>query len=157
MIFGLDDLSRKGDSMIFEICIMLVLVIASIEDVRTKEIPAWEIAACGAISIAACVLNVSRGKGDALGIFMSLLPGAGILFIALMSGQKVGFGDGFLLLAAGPALGPWTSALGLVTALFAGCVFSGILVVIRKAKSSTRIPFVPFMTLGMGAMLIEKI
>ncbi len=136
---------------------MLVLIIASIEDVRTKEIPAWEIAVCGVISIAACALNICRGNGDALGIFMSLLPGAGILFIALMCGQGVGFGDGFLLLAAGPALGPVTSALGLITALFAGCIFSGILVVIRKAKRRTRIPFVPFMTLGMGAMLIEKI
>ena len=136
---------------------MLVLIIASIEDVRTKEIPAWEIVACAVISIAACALNVCRGKSDALGIFMSLLPGAGILFIALMSGEGVGFGDGFLLLAAGPALGPWISVMGLVAALFAGSIVSGILVVIRKAKRSTRIPFVPFMTLGMGAMLIEKI
>ena len=136
---------------------MVILVIASVEDVRKKEIAVWEIASCGVVSVAACISGVLHNDADALGIFMSLLPGIAILFIALMSGEGIGFGDGFLLLAAGPALGPFAAALGLLAALFAGSIFSGILVLVRKAGKSTRIPFVPFITLGMGVMLLEKI
>ncbi len=143
--------------MIFEFGILLILLIASVQDIRKKEIPLWEIIACGLVSLAACIYSAVTGAFEPMGIFLSALPGVAILFIALMSGQGVGYGDGYLLLAAGPALGPGPAVMGLVIALFAGGLFSGLLVVIKKAGRRTRIPFVPFMTLGMGAMILEKI
>ncbi len=143
--------------MVFKILTLMIMIISSIEDIRKKEIPVWEIAACGLISAASCIFGALEGNLDAMGVFLSVIPGAAILFIALMSGQSVGYGDGFLLLAAGPSLGPEATAIGLLIALFAGGIFSGVLVALKKAGRRSRFPFVPFMTFGMGAMILEKI
>ena len=136
---------------------MLILAAASIEDVRKKEVSAWAIVSCALVSAAAAGLGAYRGDFDILSLFFSLLPGAVLLFVALMSREGVGYGDGFLIFASGPALGAGAVYLGLLAALLLSAVFSGILIVIKRAGRRTRIPFVPFMTLGMGAMILEKI
>jgi leader peptidase (prepilin peptidase)/N-methyltransferase len=143
--------------MIFKVCILVIMIISSIEDVRKKEIPLWVILSCGFVSGISVVYGPVRGSAGFLDVFLSLLPGAFLLFASLLSRRGVGFGDGFLLLAAGPALGVGVSILGLMIALFASSIFSGILIMLRKAGRRTRIPFVPFLALGMGAMILEAI
>ncbi len=133
------------------------MIISSIEDVRKKEIPLWVILACGLVSGISVIYGAFGADPDYADVFLSLLPGAFLLFVSLLSRREVGFGDGFLLLAAGPALGVGVSILGLFTALFTSSIFSGILIVMRKAGRRTRIPFVPFLALGMGAMILETI
>ena len=143
--------------MIFKICIILILAAASVEDVRKREVSALAILSCTLVSAAAVGYGAYRGDFDALSLLLSLLPGAAVLFVALMSREGVGYGDGFLILASGPALGAGAVYLGLLAALFAAAAFSGILITIKRAGRRTRIPFVPFMALGMGAMILEKI
>jgi prepilin signal peptidase PulO-like enzyme (type II secretory pathway) len=133
------------------------MIISSIEDVRKKEIPLWVILSCGLVSCVSVIYSTFCGNTDFLEVFLSILPGAFLLFASLLSSRGVGFGDGFLLFAAGPALGVGVSILGLIIALFASSIFSGILIIMRKAGRGTRIPFVPFMALGMGAMILETI
>ena len=143
--------------MVFQFLVLIIMIVSSVEDIRKKEVPLWEIALCGLVSAAACMFGVFTGTPDPLGVLSSLLPGIAILIIGRISGEGVGYGDGFLLLAAGPALGSGAAIMGLVIALFTCGILSGVLVAIRRAGRRSRVPFVPFLTLGMGAMILEKI
>ena len=143
--------------MIFKILVLAIMLIASVCDVRKKEISLLFIAVCGTVSLLRIATLVYRGQTQPVDILISLIPGALLLLISFLTGQQVGYGDGLLLLFAGPALGGNTAVLGICAALFGSGLFSGIALALGRAKRKTRLPFVPFMTLGMGVMMLAKI
>ena len=143
--------------MIMKILLFIVLLAASAEDIRKKEISAPVLALCIVLSGAAIAQGLLGGESILHLAVLPLLPGAVLTLLSLLTRQGIGLGDGLLLLFMGPCMGFSGTVLGLMTALFAGSIFSGILLAIRKATRKTRIPFVPFVALGMGAMILEKI
>lgn len=136
------------ESMFFEIGILLILVISSIEDIRKKEILLWEIGVCGIISAVRVFLDCTSGTFDPGMMAFSLLPGAVALALAYVTRQGIGFGDGLIILSMGPALGAWGIMAAVVTALFASSIFSGALLMFKRAGKKSMIPFVPFLALG---------
>lgn len=143
--------------MFFQIGILAVMLFVSIRDIRNKEILSAEIIACGVISILRIGVMIFQKNGDAWDLALSLLPGVFMLFISLISRQSLGFGDGLLALSIGPAMGAAIVCGGVVTAVFLCGIFSGFLVAIKKVKGGSRVPFVPFMTLGLAVMEFAKI
>lgn len=133
------------------------MVISSIGDIRSKEVFLWEILGCLGMSFAAVILSICGNSFDASDILMSLMPGAFLLLIAYVSRSSMGYGDGLLLLAAGPALGSNVTVMGMIAAVFACGLISGLLLVFKRVGRKARIPFVPFMTFGMGVMLLAQI
>ena len=133
------------------------MIISSIGDIRSKEVLLWEILGCFGMSFAAVAVSIYGGRFDGADVFMSLMPGAFFLFLSFLSRQSVGYGDGLLLLGAGPALGAETAVMGMVFGVFACGIISGILLVFKKVKKKARMPFVPFLTLGMGVMMLAQI
>ena len=133
------------------------MVISSIGDIRSKEVFLWEILGCLGMSFAAVILSIYGNSFDASDILMSLMPGAFLLLIAYVSRSSMGYGDGLLLLAAGPALGSNVTVMGMIAAVFACGLISGLLLVFKRVGRKARIPFVPFMTFGMGVMLLAQI
>ena len=68
-------------------------------------------------------------------------PGILLLYIAAVSGEKIGYGDGWLVLG----MGMWNLEKEVWFALVTGCMlcaFTGILLKKRE------LPFVPFLTVG---------
>ena len=145
-----------GKSMLFEIGILLILIISSIEDIRKKEIPLWEIVACGIISGVCLIMELTGGEIEPGMIALSLVPGGVTLLLALATRQGVGFGDGLIILSMGPTLGAWGIIAAVMIALFTSGLFSGILLIFRRAGKKTRIPFVPFLTIGTLATVLES-
>ena len=143
--------------MIMKILLFIVLLAASAEDIRKKEISAPVLTLCIVLSGAAIAQGLLEGESILHLAVLPLLPGAVLTLLSLLTRQGIGLGDGLLLLFMGPCMGLTGTVLGLMTALFAGSIFSGILLAIKKATRKTRIPFVPFVALGMGAMILEKI
>ena len=143
--------------MIFEICILLILVISAIGDIRNKEISLREVAACVAVSASSATVGLMRGETGVIAILLSLIPGGIILLIGLLSRQQVGYGDALLALGAGPAMGLFCMGAGLLLALFFSSIFSLCLLAFKKAGKRTRIPFVPFMALGLGVMCFAPV
>ncbi|WP_158589569.1 prepilin peptidase [Butyrivibrio sp. CB08] len=134
--------------MFFEIGILLILIISSIEDIRKKEILLWEIGTCGIVSVVRVLLDCTSGMFDPGMLALSVLPGAVLLVLALVTRQGIGFGDGLIILSMGPALGAWGIMAAVVTALFASSLFSGTLLILRRAGKKTKIAFMPFLALG---------
>ncbi len=140
--------------MIFEVGILIVLIISSIEDIRKKEILLWEIGACGIISVIRVIMDIVSGEFDIWMVALSLFAGAVFMVLSLLTRQGVGFGDGFIILAMGPALGAKGILIAVMMALFTSSLFSGALLILRRAGKKTKIPFVPFLALGNLAMLL---
>ncbi len=133
------------------------MIVSSVEDVRKKEVPIWEVIACFTISALSAVAGLYMGEKNLTDIVLSLIPGTLIVLVALVSREQIGYGDGLLILGSGPALGLYDLGMGTVIALFSSGVISGALLIMKKAGKKTRIPFVPFITFGMGVMLLAKI
>ncbi len=141
----------------FQICILMLLLAASVTDIRKREIPLWEIAAAAVISLVAAGLKVYGKETDIAGIALSLLPGVGLILISLATSQGIGMGDGLMLLAIGPALGLYRTGLGMLLAFFVSSLFSLALIILKKAGRKTRIPFIPFMTIGTGVAIFAAL
>ena len=134
--------------MFFKISILIILVISSIEDIRKKEICLWEILLLGGLSFSAVVASIFDGSFDLWNVFLSLLPGAAMIFLAFITREGIGYGDGLMALAIGPALGGGSSIMTIVTAVCVSGLFSGILLVLKRAERKTKIAFAPFITIG---------
>lgn len=90
-----------------------------------------------------------------LEISMSILPGAVMLILCFLTNEKIGYGDGLVVLA----LGLWLGFEELLYALLIGTVLSStvsICCLLNYRKSElirVKIPFIPFMFVGLvGAM-----
>lgn len=88
----------------------------------------------------------SRMGGVAVGLLL--------LVFGLFSNGALGLADGVIITACGIAFGLYeTVALSFFAAVYAG-VFSGVLLLARKVKRKSRIPFLPFLFLGYVTMRI---
>ena len=143
--------------MVLKICVLAMMLVCSITDIRKQEIPAWELCAFFALSAVGCILQFLGGDTDVVMMALSLLPGVLILLLSFITREGIGYGDGLVALFLGPALGLKCTGTGLILAFFASSVFSAVLLFTKRAGRNHRIPFVPFMTLGMGVMMFAPI
>ena len=126
----------------------MILAIASIGDIRKNEIFLWEILACALLSVAAGVMALYGGDLQLGEAMLSLMPGAAMILLSIITREGIGYGDGLIVLAAGPGLGLNDLVLALMTAMVLNGFFCGILLVLKRAKRKTRVAFVPFLAIG---------
>ena len=143
--------------MIYGISVLIILIISSIVDIRKKEISIWAIRACMLVSVIRVIAECVGKNLDAAETIVCLLPGVFLLCMAFLSRQSVGYGDGLLALCAAPALGANATCLGFLAAIFISGITSALLLVIKKVGKNSRLPFVPFMTVGMGVALFATV
>lgn len=119
----------------------------SIMDVKSRRVPAW-ILWIGAVAAAGTLLYEMISKGTTgWQICRGLLPGLALLAVAFATG-KAGMADGVIMLLMGIFAGYEVCVAASLAGLFLLAFFSGILLALRKVKRDTRIPFVPFLTVG---------
>ena len=103
----------------------------------------WQDIRGGTLSFAVLLEFLGTGLMESLLSGTGICPWPGILLLltGVASGEKIGYGDGWLLLG----LGMWCPAEDVLTALLAGsilCAAAGIL------SHREELPFVPFLTMG---------
>ncbi len=123
-------------------------IILSVEDIRTRRIPTvilYPFLVCGIL------WGILRG--DPVQFVLSAVPGAVSLVIARVSGEKIGYGDGLVMLSLGGLIG----CKGTVFAIMSGIMLSGLfslgLIIFcrigkKKISKDSRIPFLPFLLAG---------
>ena len=139
--------------MIFRLCVLVLMVVCSVNDIRKMKVPYWEIILGGALSVLKVLLEVIGGNVDFAGMLLSLLPGILLLLTSYITRGGIGKGDGLLCLALGPSLGLMNIVIGLVIAFFVSGILSAFVFMTNKNRRELLIPFVPFMTFGMGVMM----
>lgn len=139
--------------MIIQILVMLLMLIASISDIKKKEIPVFLLGGAGVLALLEFVLAIVFGSFAAEDI-MSLMPGALMILISIISRGELGLADGIMMMSLGPVFGLDRAVLGLMTALFFSCIYSIGILVLKKGNRKTRLPFIPFLTAGTGVAFI---
>ncbi|MCD8097773.1 MAG: A24 family peptidase [Lachnospiraceae bacterium] len=108
----------------------LHLLLLSVEDLRSREVPLLPIVELALVGLC---------RAAAMGTWVSPLPGALLLCAGYLSDEQIGYGDGWLTLA----LGMWFPTERLLLMLALGsllCVGAGL------GTGERELPFVPFLT-----------
>lgn len=130
--------------------VFCILVIASIRDIIKREVATWMMALAGVISLTGCLTQPLPGSLPQAGL--SLLPGMALLGLAALSRERMGYGDGIMAALIGPCFGLQQMVTGLFLAFLLSAVVSVGLIALKKAGRKMTIPFLPFLTAGMGVM-----
>lgn len=132
-----------------EILVGSYLGISTILDLFRREVSLWISAAFGLIGITWHFI-FEQAFGDMLG---GVLVGGGIILLAFITEEAIGIGDGIALIITGIYLGFWKNLQLCMTGFILSALFSGILLLTKKAKRNQGVPFIPFLLLGYGSML----
>ena len=122
-----------------------LLILCSIQDLRTKKIGLWILILGGGILCAMIPFQNSIALYDRIG---GMAVGVTVILISLATGGKIGMGDGLLLCISGLGLGFWSNLELFALALFLAATVSIGLMIARLADRKKSIPFVPFMLIG---------
>lgn len=133
-----------------------MLAVGSIWDIRRKKLPAGlliiNILAGGILIAANRDIDWRKDWRFYLtGVFIGLL----LLLIGRFCEGCIGTADGIMTAVIGGIIGYRDTLLLLMNAILAAAVFSILLIVIKKVKRGTVIPFLPFMLLGYLMILIS--
>lgn len=119
----------------------LLLGTACVFDLIYKKIPLLLIISGGVVGVIETVIG---GEG-VRELLYALIPGVLLLITSFFSGEKVGYGDGMLLLALGLLEGARACLGDLLIGLFLVSFFGLILFIFRKKGKGITVPFVPFL------------
>lgn len=135
-----------------EIVLFLFLAVCAVCDGIWKRIP---IAVVWMGMLTAVLLRLEGAMGEAswLAAGLSLAPGVMFWLLSFLSEEKVGYGDGWVLLMIGLFLGAGRCFLILLTGLMAESFVVLLLLAFRKVHRDRQVPFIPFLLLGMGVVV----
>lgn len=126
--------------------------ICAVCDGMNREIP---LVAVWLGMIAAIVLHIQGLAGDRswTALALSVLPGVMFWMLSFVTGEKVGYGDGWMLVMIGLFTGLWKCFLILLVGLVSESLLVLILLAVRKISKDRQIPFAPFLLFGMGVVV----
>lgn len=136
--------------MIFRIMILAVAALTSIRDIKNKEIPLALLLIAGTVSVVFGILGVASGELFVAEVILPLIPGILFLLISLVTREGVGIGDGLFILCTAIPFGAVGTFVGISIALCLSAAFAVIILVSGKGSRKSRLPFVPFIAIGMG-------
>ncbi len=87
---------------------------------------------------------------------VGLVPGFGLLILSYVMKGQIGRGDAYLVCISGVLLGVGQSVSLLFYALLLAGSVSLVLLVFRKVKRDTKLPFIPFLLGGYLLSLIQQ-
>ncbi len=125
------------------------IAICCIFDIRKKEIPIFIIVAFGILSLIAVAI---AQKPELYSVLYSLIPGAAMLGLSLCTKESIGYGDGFVVLVLGVLLGFVECVFVVLAGLFLSAVVGLVLLVFKKVRGKSRMPFMPFLAAGLGVV-----
>ena len=125
----------------------IYIAVLSLEDLLKKSVPVALLAA-GVLFIPAGLLTEGAESISIADNILGLIPGAVLLVISFVSRGQIGVGDGGLVMMLGASLGIETVIRILTAALLLITVFSGVMLVMRKLKRKSTLPFIPFLFAG---------
>ncbi len=135
-----------------EIFLFFFLAVCAVFDGLQKKIP---MAAVWLGMLTAICLRAGGVMEEASfsSVMLSLVPGAVFFLLGFVTREKVGYGDGWVLLMIGLFLDFSRCVLILLAGLLIESAAAVVLLAFRKISRDKEIPFCPFLLLGMGVML----
>ena len=123
----------------------LYLMWGAWKDLKVKKISDRYLWLGGIVGIASNLIDMITGEVIWRERFMAFLPGILFLIIAKITNEKIGYGDGWVILILGGFLRRGEIYAVLWLAVILSAVVSVGLLCIKKAGKEDRIPFLPFL------------
>lgn len=140
--------------------VLIYLSMLSFMDIRERKISvAW--LAAGAIAVCGFLLHEGMvvgtdGRELITGSLLGAIPGIFMLAVARLTG-KAGYGDGLVLILLGIEYGYLCCIMILSLSLFLLSLCSAVLLLCRRVKGSTQMPYLPFLTAAYVCVWFFKI
>lgn len=135
-----------------EMVLFLFLAVCAVFDGIWKKIP-LAVVWIGMLTAVLLRLEGAMGELDWLAAGLSLAPGIMFWSLSFLSEEKIGYGDGWVLLMIGLFLGVGRCFLILLAGLVLESCVVLILLAFRKVHRNGEVPFVPFLLFGMGVVI----
>lgn len=119
----------------------------SIADIRNKRVSVWMLAIGGLGAAGVLLYEGINGELNGWQLCRGLIPGVILLAAAFATG-KAGTADGMIVMLLGVFMGYEGCMAAALSGLLLLSLFSGILLMLRRVKRNTKIPFIPFLTAG---------
>ena len=135
-----------------ESVLLLFLAVCAVFDGLERQVP-LAVVWLGMLTAVGLRIGGVMGEAGMTAVALSLLPGACFFLLSFLTREKVGYGDGWVLLMIGLFLGVYRCFLILLVGLLAESSVALVLLVLGKIKRDREIPFLPFLLLGMGVVV----
>jgi prepilin signal peptidase PulO-like enzyme (type II secretory pathway) len=115
----------------------------------------WCLLIGAADAVAGLIEEALKGTGSitAVSIAIDMLPGIMFLLISWTTNEKIGYGDGMMILIIGLIMHSQLCITAVAIGLVISSMFSVIMIFTKRMNLRTRIPFIPFLTIGVGISL----
>lgn len=131
-----------------------ILLYAAWKDKQCKSIP-YYLPIMGIAIALLCRLAEEVPMAETLPtVCQAFLPGFFLLLTAFFTEQKVGYGDGLMVLVMGAFTNMTYCILSLMLGLCVSCLFAMLFLVRKKVKMKDQIPFLPFLLVGYVLALV---
>ena len=137
-------------NLIPDILMELILTAMSLHDILKRKVPV-RLLVCMVIPVlASAAIAITGGRiGEKLIVMLvGVIPGALLILIGHITG-KVGMADGIVLCALGILEGARGALVILAMGSLILSLVSMILLALKKVRRETRLPFIPFLGLGL--------
>lgn len=127
--------------------VFLFLSVCSVSDFRSQTVSLRWVSIWMAVGIGMDICKICSGNLTITGLLCAVIPGAFLLFLSCLSGAS-GIGDGLAWLVIGFLYGSKDCWGAFAASLFLAFVWSGGLLIAKRAGRKKRLPFLTFSFVG---------
>ena len=128
--------------------------ITSFDDIRTRQVQLLEIIVFAVIGI---IFNLYDRTNSLASIIGGVLIGVAVLLFSILTNEKIGKGDAYIIMVTGLYLG----FMNTLVLLWISSIFAAVIgmIILRKYDNSMQkeLPFVPFLLLGYISICVLRL
>ena len=139
----------KGNLEIWQWLLLLsVLLPMAVKDIKYKKINGY---ICLVMIMVSFLIRVKIKQDANFTILLDLIPGLLMYVLSKLSPRSIGEGDALVLIFIGSVVGYMKEMQFLIISVFLAGLIALILFVLKKVDRDTKLPFVPFLSVGVLA------
>lgn len=132
---------------------MIFLMLCTISDLRSRTV---NIIICIGNTVAAILVHIFCGSEDIVGLMFGVTIGCSFIALALLTREKIGIGDGFVILTVGTINANLLFVTSIIWSFLLSFVVSVVIIIIKKYDLKEEIPFVPYLLIGYTVAVVMK-
>lgn len=132
---------------IVHICLIIILGVICVFDIKRKKIPVYMLIILAAAGI---ISNFTVGEFDIEKRIIAMLPGMILLIVSMITKQQIGYGDGMIILIMGLYIDIDDILSIVLSSFLLSYIAAIILMTVFKKKKNFEMAFSPFLLIGYG-------
>lgn len=139
----------KGNLEIWQwLMLLTVLLPMAVKDIKYRKINGY---ICLVMIMVSFLIRVKIKQDADFTILLDLIPGVLMYVLSKLSPRSIGEGDALVLIFIGSVVGYMKEMQFLIISVFLAGLIALILFALKKVDRNTKLPFVPFLSVGVLA------